>query len=75
MEELTILQHDEDFNQATTFEKAQSMLLHAFNQADDEDKEYAAELLDAWERELDQLMVEAACTIESTIRPTGATLH
>jgi len=36
MEELTILQHDEDFNQATTFEKAQSMLLHAFNQADDE---------------------------------------
>jgi len=46
-----------------------------FDQADAEDKEYAAELLDAWERELDQLMVEAACTIESTIRPTGATLH
>ena len=46
-----------------------------FEQADADDKEYAAELLDAWERELDQLMVEAACTIESTIRPTGATLH
>ena len=46
-----------------------------FDQADEDDREYAAELLDAWERELDQLMVQAVCIIESTIRPTGATLH
>lgn len=46
-----------------------------FSQADDEDKEYAAELLDAWEKELDELMMEAAEVIEINIRPSGVTLH
>ena len=46
-----------------------------FDQADDEDKEYAAELLDAWERELDQLLMESAEVIDANIRPAGVTLH
>ena len=46
-----------------------------FEQADADDKEYAAELLDAWERELDQLLMESAEVIDANIRPAGVTLH
>ena len=46
-----------------------------FNQADEDDREYAAELLEAWEQELDQLLMESAAVIEVNIRPRGVTLH
>lgn len=43
-----------------------------FAQADDEDQEYALELLDAWEQELDAELVELYGSIPA---PTSTAIH